>query len=131
MAKRATRRGAVQKDQHSSGFTLASLTQLAAIPIITGGITLVGFYYSTNSQLARYSDELKAISSSVATKTADDSAQREKIRDSFLQLQAKTNEGIAKLDTRLAVAEAQQATTNQTLVKISDTLERISTMGKR
>lgn len=121
------------KEPVRSGFTLANLINLGAIPIITAGITFLGFYYGTNYRLERASEEIKAIQSKlestgkvITDKTNDDAVQREKIRDAFLQAQSKTNDGIAKLDTRLAVAEQQQKTSNEVLAKISDTLQKIS-----
>lgn len=117
-----------------SGFTPGNLVNLAAIPVITAILTGVGFYYSTNTKLERYGDEIKTIQSklegaskAITDKGADDNTQREKIREAFLASQTKTNEGIAKLDTRLAVAEQQQKTANEALTKISETLQKIST----
>jgi predicted nucleic acid-binding Zn-ribbon protein len=109
------------------------------IPLATAAISLIGFYFSTNSTLLRYGEDIKSLNSKinethsvVAAKTEDDSKARAKIRDDFLASQVKTAEGIAKLDTRLAVAETQQTTANAQLSKISDTLEKISnTFGRR
>lgn len=121
------------KEPVKSGFTPGNLLNLGAIPIITGIITLIGFYYSTNSTLVRYSDEIKTLNTkieasgkTITDKSVEDTAQREKIRDAFLQSQTRTNEGISKLDTRLAVAEQQQKTANEALAKISETLTKIS-----
>lgn len=121
------------KEPVKSGFTPGNLVNLGAIPLITGLITLVGFYYGTNTTLQKYGEEIKTINSklegaskAIADKGAEDNTQREKIREAFLASQTKTNEGIAKLDTRLAVAEQQQKTANDALTKISETLQKIS-----
>jgi hypothetical protein len=119
-----------------SSFTLANLTQLAAIPLVTGVITVVGWYYVTNDRLNRYGDDIKTLNTKVeqstnvvSRKASEDLEARSKIRDDFLTQQVKTNEGIAKLDSRLAVAEAQQSIMNQQLSKIADSLSRLTTFA--
>lgn len=119
-----------------SGFTIGNLVNLGGIPLITAVITVSGFYYVTNYKLETTAEQIKTInaklesaSKSIELKTSDDTAQRDKIRETFLASQVKTTEGIAKLDTRLAVAEKQQETTNATLIKISETLSQISTFA--
>lgn len=114
------------KEPVRSGFTPGNLLNLGAIPILTGIITMVGFYYSTNSDIQKLKEKIEIAGKTISDKTVDDTAQREKIREAFLSSQTKTNEGIAKLDTRLAVAEQQQKTANEALSKISETLQKIS-----
>jgi hypothetical protein len=118
----------VRRRQEPSGFNLASIIQLLTIPLATGGIILIGFYYTTNSTLTRYGDDIKTIKTTVDTKVEADTAARAKIRDDFLASQIKTAEGIAKLDTRLAVAETNQKIANDTLSKIADTLQKATAM---
>ncbi len=145
MAKRATRTRIVYRDRPGpvevaepvkSGFTIGNLVNLGGIPLITAVITVSGFYYVTNYRLEQQAESIKTLNLKlesagkvVTDKAADDTAQREKMRDAFLASQSKTNEGIAKLDTRLAVAEKQQETANAALTKISETLSQISTFG--
>lgn len=122
-----------RKIKEPSGFTLGNLVNLGAIPLITGSIILIGFYYTTSGTLIRYGEDIKVLRTTVDTKVESDTTARTKIREDFLASQVKTAEGIAKLDTRLAVAEQQQKTANEALAKISDSLQRISTMpsGRR
>ena len=144
MAKRTTKRRVVYREREpvevaepvKSGFTLGWLVNLGGVPLITAALTFAGFYYGTNYRLESYGEQIKAInvklenaSKVISDKSNDDTTQREKIRESFLASQTKTNEGIAKLDTRLAVAEKQQETSNATLSKISETLSSISTFA--
>lgn len=117
-----------------SGFTLGNLVNLGGIPLITAIITVSGFYYVTSYRLDEQDRTVRSLSSKlegagkvISDKSADELAQREKMRDAFLASQAKTTDGIAKLETRLAVAEKQQETANATLNKISETLSQIST----
>lgn len=121
-----------------SGFTIGNLVNLGGIPLITAVITISGFYYVTNFRLEANDQAIKTLTTKLegagkvlADKTLDDTAQREKMRDAFLASQTKTNEGIAKLDTRLAVAEKQQETANAALNKISETLSKISSFQKQ
>lgn len=122
-----------------SGFTIGNLVNLGGIPLITAVITISGFYYVTNYKLETQDQAIKSLSvkleaagKTITDKSSDDTMQRDKIRETFLASQVKTTEGIAKLDTRLAVAEKQQENINLTLTKISDTLSKISTFsGKR
>ena len=141
MVKRPAKRRVVYRERApvevaepvKSGFTLGWLVNLGGVPLITAALTFAGFYYSTNYRLETYGDQIKSINvklenagKTIADKTTDDTAQREKMRDAFLASQTKTNEGIAKLDTRLAVAEKQQETANTALNKIRETLSTIS-----
>jgi hypothetical protein len=112
-----------------SGFTLGNLTNLGAIPLLTAIVTLSGFYYVTKDQLARQGEDIKVVTKTVTEKTTEDALARAKIRDDFIAAQIKTNEGIAKLDTRLAVAETNQKVANDTLTKIADSLQKITTLG--
>lgn len=146
MAKRSSRRRVVYRDREpvevaepvKSGFTLGNLVNLGGIPLITAALTFAGFYYGTNYRLETYGEQIKSINlkleaagKTISDKTTDDAAQREKMRDAFLASQTKTNEGIAKLDTRLAVAEKQQETANAALTKISETLSKISSFTNK
>jgi hypothetical protein len=114
--------------QKSSGFTLGNLTNLAAIPLITAIFSVGGFYYVTNGTLTRHGDDITQIKTEIKQGNTEDLAAKAKIRDEFLASQVKTAEGIAKLDTRLAVAETTQKTQLETLNKIADNLQRIMTM---
>ena len=127
------RRSVAVQEPQNFGFTLGNLTNLMAIPLLTGGIILIGFYYTTSGTLMRYGDDIKTLNSKLETttkvvtdKTTDDAVARAKIRDDFLASQLKTAEGIGKLDTRLAVAETNQKIANDTLNKIADSLQRIT-----
>lgn len=147
MAKRARKTRIVYRDRPEpvevaepvkSGFTLGNLVNLGGIPLITAALTFAGFYYSTNFRLESYGEQIKTLNAKlegaskvISDKSVDDTAAREKIREAFLTSQTKTNEGIAKLDTRLAVAEKQQETANAALNKISETLSTISSFSKR
>ena len=110
------------------GFTAGNLTNLAAIPVITAILAVGGFYYLTNYRMEHNENAISKISETVVSKTSEDTVARNKIRDEFLAAQMKTAEGIAKLDTRLAVAETTQKTQLDTLTKISDTLQRFEAM---
>ncbi len=112
----------------SEGYSIGSLTNLGAIPIITAIFTVGGFYYVTNGTLTRHTEDIVQIKTEIKQATDVDSAQRAKIRDEFLAAQMKTSDGIGKLDTRLAVAETQQKVANDTLSKIAESLNRITTV---
>lgn len=127
MARQPTRRRYRTVPQPiKSGFTVGNLVNLGAIPILTAMLTVIGFYYQTNTRLERYGEEIVSIKKVVADKTNEDNVQREKVREAFLKSQDKTNDGISKLDTRLAIAETQQKIANDALAKINETLQRIS-----
>ena len=113
------------------GGLTATLINVGGIPLITAIFILVGFYFTTSGTLVKYGEDIKTLKSTVDTKVEVDTTARAKIREDFLASQVKTAEGIAKLDTRLAVAEQQQKTSNETLTKISDTLTKITTLPVR
>ncbi len=142
MSKRPRRRVVYHEEPAAqpSLFSIDRLLSLTATPVIAAIIALVGFYFTTNATIQQQAEAIKlltqqaektnvkieTVSKSVTDKTDNDNTQREKIRESFLAAQTKTSDGIAKLDTRLAVAENQQAVANTQLQKISETLDRIS-----
>lgn len=117
---RATTRG------YDNGFNLSSIVQLTFIPAMTAIVVLIGFYFTTSSTLTRYGEDIKTLKGVVDSKVEADIAARNKIREDFLATQLKTADGIAKLDTRLAVAETNQKTQLDTLNRISETLSKIS-----
>ncbi len=123
MPKRSTYR-----QPKTTGFSVGSLTNLGAIPVLTAIITVAGWYYVTSYRLNQYAEDLSRVNKAVIEKAEVDDHARAKIRDEFLASQIKTAEGIAKLDTRLAVAETNQKTANDTLGKIADTLQKITTI---
>lgn len=79
-----------------------------------------GFYYVTNSTLAQHTADLKELKHLQTTATRENAAEREKVRDQFLQNSKETANGIAELNKTTAVMGA-------TLVAVSKELERIST----
>lgn len=111
------------------GFTTGNLTNLFVIPILSGIFAFGGFYYLTNAVLTRHGDDIAQIKTDIKQGNTEDAAAKAKIRDDFLAAQMKTSDGIAKLDTRLAVAETNQKAANDTLTKIADTLQRITTVS--
>jgi predicted nucleic acid-binding Zn-ribbon protein len=108
---------------------MGNITNLLAIPVLTGIIAVTGFYYITTYRLDEYRADIDKVNKIVAEKASTDDAARNKIRDDLLANQVRTAEGISKLDTRLAVAETNQKTANDTLQKIADTLQRITTVA--
>lgn len=112
--------------QQAGPFTVDRVVGWLAPMALAALVALTGFYYTTNSTVQQQSEQIKQLQKLVSDKTDTDNAQRDKIRESFLASQTKTNEGIAKLDTRLAIAEEQQKVANTQLTKIGDSLERLS-----
>lgn len=134
MTKRRTyRRRHYAPPEVSSPFSVDRILSLTATPAIAGLVAMVGFYFTVNATLQRQGDEQKttaarveAVTKLVEQKKTDDDASREKIREAFLASQTKTNDGIAKLDVRLAIAETNQKVANDELKKIADSLAKIS-----
>jgi hypothetical protein len=114
--------------RQASSFTFASLTNLIAIPLITALFLFVGWYFVTSYRMNQNDITIAEIKKTVIDKTTEDNAARAKIRDDFLASQVKTAEGIAKLDTRLAVAETTQKTQLETLNKIADSMQKLTMM---
>ena len=112
--------------QRDRGFNTATLFQVAAIPVITGCIILIGSYYVTGDTLSRHSKEIEALQTKTQKDREDETKSREKSRTEYLNYQQKTNEILGKLDTRLAISETKQETANQTLSKIADELAKIN-----
>ena len=110
--------------------TFGNLLNLFAIPLLTALIFGTGWYFVTSYRLNQSDVTVAEIKKTVIDKTQEDATARAKIRDDFLASQMKTADGIAKLDTRLAVAETNQKIANDTLSKISDTLQKITTFAK-
>lgn len=109
-----------------SGFNLSSIVQIAAIPLMGAGFTLIGFYYLTSDTLKRHDEAIKSIQIESKISSDEEHKSRDEARKVFLDNQIKTTEILGKLDTRLAVSETKQEVTNQTLGKIADQLARIS-----
>lgn len=104
---------------------------MAAIPVLSAGLGLVGWYYLTSDTLKRHDDAIKTIQIESREQGATEAKAREDARKVFLDNQIKTTEVLGKLDTRLAVSETKQEVTNQTLSKIADELSRLTTTSPR
>lgn len=114
--------------QVPSGFSTASLTNLFVIPLLSAAFFGVGWYFVSSYRMNQNDLVVAEIKKTVIDKTTEDASARAKIREDFLASQMKTADGIAKLDTRLAVAETNQKVANDTLSKIADTLQKITAM---
>ncbi len=112
-------------------FDAAGLINMAAIPVLSAGLGLVGWYYLTSDTLKRHDDAIKTIQIESREQGATEAKAREDARKVFLDNQIKTTEVLGKLDTRLAVSETKQEVTNQTLSKIADELSRLTTTSPR
>ena len=119
-----------RRRQPISSFTPASLTNFFGIPFLTALFFGTGWYFVSSYRMNQSDATVAEIKKTVIDKTQEDATARAKIRDDFLASQMKTADGIAKLDTRLAVAETNQKIANDTLSKISDTLQKITTFSK-
>lgn len=111
---------------------------------VAGGLIAIGVIYATfNSKFAdndkrfdvqdkrfeSYEKKLDAIMTAIdeakkksATIGATDLAEREKVRAEFLVRADKTNDSLAELNKRIAVAETIQVNMSTTLNKIADQL---------
>lgn len=107
-------------------FDAAGLINLAAVPVLSAGLGLVGWYYLTSDTLKRHDDAIKTIQVESREQSAAEAKSREESRKTFLDNQLKTTEILGKLDTRLAVSETKQEVANQTLSKIADQLSRMT-----
>ncbi len=124
MAKKTIRRVARNES------LMDRLIHLAAIPLISAAVMLVGWYYLTSYRQDETDKTVKSIKAQQTVQTDEDRKEREKLRDKFLDNQLKTNEILGKLDARLAVSETKQESTNQVLNRISDQLQRLNAKDK-
>ncbi len=125
------RRRFIDRGQVRGTFTAGSLLNLFAIPFITVGSVMIGFYYTTGDTLRRHDEAIAAIQKDSKVVTDEDRKTRDNDRQVFLANAVKTADVLAKLDTRLAVNETKQEVANQTLNKIVDELSRITTVAPR
>lgn len=112
--------------------TLKQAMVAAAIILAAGGA-----YGSIVWTQSLQSDDIRTIKTKLesSAKLSSDKAQEEvgarnKIREDFMANQQKMTEVLGKLDTRLAVAEANQKATNDQLGKIVDLLQRAAPPGR-
>lgn len=113
-----------------SGFNLATLVQIGAIPVLTIVFYFVGNYFITGNTLSEHTKELASIEHQRQRDREDEQLVREKTRQQYMDYQQKTTDILSKLDTRLAVSETKQEVANQTLSKIADQLTKIGATGK-
>lgn len=119
-----------RNNQFNSGW----LVQLLAIPVMSAGLGLIGWYYLTLSDhehLVQHDKQILDIQNQNKAVSTEDKKDRDDARRTFLDNQLKTAEILSKLDVRLAVSETKQEQTNITLNKIADELSRISAMAPR
>lgn len=115
----------------SASFTWGNAINLAAIPLVTGGIMLIGWYYLSSATLTRHDAEIAQIrldskeeKAAAVIQSAADRKGREDVRNEFLASQRQLVDVLGKLDTRLSVGEKQQDTMSRQIEKLSDLLQR-------
>ena len=118
------------RHQTNHGFNLATIVQVGAIPILTVAFYFIGNYFLTNSTLTEHSKAIAQIEKLREKDTTEAKNSREKTVAQFMDYQQKTTEILGKLDTRLAISETKQDTTNQTLSKIADEIVKMNTSRK-
>lgn len=99
------------------GFNLATVVQMAAIPLITVVVGLAGFYYITKDELARHET---AISATIPQELKDEKDQREKTRNEFLDKLGRLGDGISALNTTVAVMAEQNKQIAAALTKLDN-----------
>lgn len=120
--------------QKNKQFNSGWLVQLLAIPVMSAGLGLIGWYYLTLSDhdhLVQHDKQILDIQNDRKAVADVEKKDRDEARKAFLDNQLKTADILSKLDVRLAVSETKQEQTNITLNKIADELSRISTMAPR
>jgi hypothetical protein len=104
-----------------------------------------GFYFTTNARLSESDKSFDAISKRfdtisasieiVKNKTSEvgkvDQEARTRVRDEFIKAQSDTNQALAKLDTKAAVAETRFEQMVTTLNKINDQMAVIAGSAAR
>lgn len=111
-----------------SGLRITLKQALFAVGVVLAGggayFSIVWTQSSTTTDIKRLETAVQLATRLTTDKAQEDTAARAKIRDDFIANQQKMAEVLAKLDTRLAVAETNQKSTIDQLGKIVDLLQR-------
>jgi hypothetical protein len=110
----------------SSGIRIPTIPySVLFLPLITGIVTIVGWYYLTNARLDRYGDEINTMNArintaakSISEAAAEDLAAREKIRDDLAAVTKIGRDNLISLDKR-------QAITDEKLSRIQSSLDKL------
>lgn len=112
-------------------FTTGNLVNLLAIPVLSAGIVVIGFYYTTGDTLKRHDEAIIKIETNARQLSETEQKARDEARKQFMESQTKIADVLTKFEVRLAVQENKQETANKTLEKIADELGRIVTLVPR
>ena len=88
-----------------------TFVNILAIPVLTAAIMLVGFYYTTRSELATHTEELKK-----------DNDARDKLREALLANAQETQKGISQLTATTMVQSEQITNINRALDRVAQSL---------
>lgn len=116
--------------KQSSVFNAGTVINVASIPLLSGLVVLIGWYFLTNDTLRRHDDAIRSIQTQAKLTAEDEHKDREASRKVFLDNQTKTTEVLSKLETRLSVQETKQEFANQTLTKIADEIAKLSVIRR-
>jgi hypothetical protein len=105
---------------NGSAINMGTAINVFSIPIITGIITVAGFYYVTKDELQRHE---VAIAQTIPGALKDEATARETTRNEFLGKFDKLSEGVAGLNTKAALAEERDKIIGDTLVEIRNELQ--------
>lgn len=125
-------RARIDRPHPTASFTWGNLINLAAIPLVTGTIFLIGWYFLSSDTLKRHDTAIeqirtdnKADKEAAVLKAEDEKRAREGVRNEFLASQRQLVDVLGKLDTRLSVGEKQQENMTRQIEKIGDLLQRV------
>ena len=109
----------------NSGFNIATIAQILAIPVLTVGIYFIGNYFLYGDTLKRHDVEIAAEVKAREISDKVQSEQREKLSDSLLAYAQKTQEGISALAVHAAVQDEQIKNVTSTLDHVVNGLQSI------
>lgn len=100
------------------------------IPVLTAALAFIGWYYLTDYKVSEIQKTSIELSKKADKDKEQERLEREKLRDKFLEVFNKQSDTLAKLDTRLAVGEAEQKIVARSLQTISEQLTRLNESKK-
>lgn len=100
-------------NRHNNGsvFNAGTVVNVLTIPLLTGAISLIGFYFLANYRINQNTDDIKT-----------ETAAREKVSNQFFDKLGKLNDSINVLSTNVAVQAEQNKQIAASLAQISNQL---------
>jgi seryl-tRNA synthetase len=115
-----------KRRSRQSVWNAGTLINILTIPLLTGGIVAIGFYYTTSTALTQHTQQIQEETKARQTEVKDEAAQRDRLRDTLVTNSQETQKAISSLAATAAVQNEQIKSITGSLDRVVSGLQTLS-----